>query len=104
MNNASPGNSSVLQFMGSAHWDDHIILPDYIQSIIGNARVRCAESNWRRQILWLEGQHTSDGRMDRQSTRTSLRLETMWSLMSPCAKRISGPKKFRSSPEKDFFN
>jgi hypothetical protein len=30
--------------------------------------------------------------------------ETMWSLTSPRAKRISGPKKFRSSPEKDFFN
>src|ERR1019366_6921659 len=43
--------------MGNAHWDDHIILPDYIQSIIGDARVHCAESNWRRQILWLEGQH-----------------------------------------------
>jgi hypothetical protein len=30
--------------------------------------------------------------------------ETMWSLASPRAKRISGPKKFRSSPKKDFFN
>jgi hypothetical protein len=28
----------------------------------------------------------------------------MWSLTSPRAKRISGPKKFRSSPKKDFFN
>jgi len=26
------------------------------------------------------------------------------SLTSPRAKRISGPKKFRSSPKKDFFN
>src|SRR3984893_2959252 len=30
--------------------------------------------------------------------------ETMWSLTSPRAKRISGPKKFRSPPRKDFFN
>jgi hypothetical protein len=30
--------------------------------------------------------------------------ETMWSLTSAPAKRISGPKKFRSSVEKDFFN
>jgi hypothetical protein len=28
----------------------------------------------------------------------------MWSLKSPRAKRISGPKKFHSSPKKDFFN
>lgn len=48
MNNASRGNSSCSS-MGNAHWDDHIILPDYVQSISGNARVRCAESNWRRQ-------------------------------------------------------
>jgi hypothetical protein len=30
--------------------------------------------------------------------------ETMLSLASPRAKRISGPKKFHSSPKKDFFN
>jgi hypothetical protein len=30
--------------------------------------------------------------------------ETMWSLTSPHTKRISGPKNFRSSAEKDFFN
>jgi|SRR6185436_3365445 hypothetical protein len=30
--------------------------------------------------------------------------ETMWSLTSPRAKRISGCKKFRSSPQKDFCN
>jgi hypothetical protein len=30
--------------------------------------------------------------------------ETIWSLTSPRAKRISGPKKFHSSPKKDFFN
>jgi len=29
--------------------------------------------------------------------------ETIWSLKSPRAKRINGPKKFRSSPKKDFF-
>jgi hypothetical protein len=34
----------------------------------------------------------------------SLLCETMWSRTSSRAKRISGPKKFRSSPEKDFFN
>jgi hypothetical protein len=34
----------------------------------------------------------------------SFLCETMWSLTSPRAKRISGPKKFRSSPKKDFFN
>jgi hypothetical protein len=28
----------------------------------------------------------------------------MWSLTSPREKRISGPWKFRSSPEKDFCN
>jgi hypothetical protein len=28
----------------------------------------------------------------------------MWSLTSPRAKRIDGPKKFRSSPKKGFFN
>src|SRR5450759_4299173 len=28
----------------------------------------------------------------------------MWSLTSPRAKRISGPKKFRSSAKEDFFN
>ena len=28
----------------------------------------------------------------------------MWSLTSPRAIRISGPKKFRSPPKKDFFN
>src|SRR5882724_4632371 len=36
--------------------------------------------------------------------RWSCFCETMWSLTSPRAKRISGPKKFRSSPQKDFFN
>ena len=30
--------------------------------------------------------------------------ETMWSLTSPLAKRISGSKKFRLSPQKDFFS
>ena len=30
--------------------------------------------------------------------------ETMWSLTSPPAKRISGPKKFRSSAKKGFCN
>jgi len=30
--------------------------------------------------------------------------ETMWSLISPRAKRISSPEKFWSSPQKDFFN
>src|SRR5258707_15603233 len=30
--------------------------------------------------------------------------ETIWSLTSPLAKRISGSKKFRSSPQKDFCN
>ena len=30
--------------------------------------------------------------------------ETMWSLTSPLAKRISGSKKFRLSPQKDFCN
>jgi hypothetical protein len=30
--------------------------------------------------------------------------KTMWSLTSPRAERISGPEKFRSSAEKDFFN
>src|ERR1035437_6476867 len=30
--------------------------------------------------------------------------KAMWSLTSRCAKRISGPKKFRSPPKKDFFN
>jgi hypothetical protein len=29
---------------------------------------------------------------------------SIWSLMSPRVKRISGSKKFRSSPQKDFFN
>ena len=29
---------------------------------------------------------------------------SIWPLTSPCAKRISGSKKFRSSPQKDFFN
>jgi hypothetical protein len=28
----------------------------------------------------------------------------MWSLISPRAKGISGPEKFSSSPQKDFFN
>jgi len=28
----------------------------------------------------------------------------MWSLISPRAKRISGSRNFRSSPQKDFFN
>jgi hypothetical protein len=28
----------------------------------------------------------------------------MWSLKSPRAKRICGPKKSHSSPKKDFFN
>jgi hypothetical protein len=30
--------------------------------------------------------------------------ETIWSLTSPCVKRISGFKTFRSSPQKDFCN
>jgi len=30
--------------------------------------------------------------------------ERMWSLASPLARRISGPRKFCSSPKKDFFN
>ena len=30
--------------------------------------------------------------------------ETIWSLTSPRVNRISGSKKFRSSPQKDFFN
>ena len=30
--------------------------------------------------------------------------EMMWSLVSPRTKRISGPEKFRSPPQKDFFN
>src|SRR5258707_10143297 len=30
--------------------------------------------------------------------------ETIWSLTSPLVKRISGSKKFRSSPQKDFCN
>jgi hypothetical protein len=30
--------------------------------------------------------------------------ESIWSLTSPRVKRISGSKKFRSSPQKDFFN
>jgi hypothetical protein len=29
---------------------------------------------------------------------------TMWSLISPRAKGISGPEEFWSSPQKDFFN
>jgi hypothetical protein len=34
----------------------------------------------------------------------SILCETMRSLTSPRAKRISGSKKFRASPKKDFFN
>jgi hypothetical protein len=30
--------------------------------------------------------------------------ETIWPLTLPRAKRISGSKNFRSSPQKDFFN
>jgi hypothetical protein len=30
--------------------------------------------------------------------------ETMWSLILPRAKGISGPEKFWSSPQEDFFN
>jgi hypothetical protein len=30
--------------------------------------------------------------------------ETIWSLTPPRPKRISGPKRFYSSPKKDFFN
>jgi hypothetical protein len=30
--------------------------------------------------------------------------ESIWSLTSPRSKRISSSKKFRSSPQKDFFN
>src|SRR4029434_10408297 len=30
--------------------------------------------------------------------------ESIWSLTSPRVKRISSSKKFRSSPQKDFFN
>ena len=30
--------------------------------------------------------------------------ESIWSLTSPRVRRISGSKKFRSSPQKDFFN
>src|SRR6478672_4334442 len=30
--------------------------------------------------------------------------ETMWSPISPRAKRVSGSEKFWSSPQKDFFN
>jgi hypothetical protein len=30
--------------------------------------------------------------------------KTMWSLTSPRAERISGPVKFRSPAEKEFFN
>jgi hypothetical protein len=36
--------------------------------------------------------------------RWSFLYETTWSPMSPRAKRISDPKNFRSSPQKDFFN
>jgi hypothetical protein len=46
-----------------------------------------------RKALW--GQYES---------RWSFWYETMWSLMSPRAKRISGPKKSRSSAKKDFCN
>src|SRR5947207_5309757 len=34
----------------------------------------------------------------------SILCETVWSLISPRAKRISGSKNFRSSPQKAFFN
>jgi hypothetical protein len=34
----------------------------------------------------------------------SILYETMWSLTSPRTKRIGGPKKFCSSPKKDFCN
>ena len=34
----------------------------------------------------------------------SFLCETIWSLTSPNSKRISGPKKFRSSAKKDPFN
>src|SRR5215470_4024912 len=34
----------------------------------------------------------------------SIWRETMWSLTSPRIKRISGPKNFRSTPQKDFCN
>src|SRR5665811_538239 len=40
----------------------------------------------------------------RYEDRWSFLCEMMWSLTSPRTKRISGLKKFRSSPEKDFFN
>jgi hypothetical protein len=39
----------------------------------------------------------------RYEGRWSFLRETMWSLTSPRAKRISGPKKFRSSPKKALF-
>ena len=34
----------------------------------------------------------------------SIMDETIWSLTSPLVKRISGSKKLRSSPQKDFCN
>jgi hypothetical protein len=34
----------------------------------------------------------------------SILAESIWSLTSPLVKRISGSKKFRSSPQKDFCN
>jgi hypothetical protein len=34
----------------------------------------------------------------------SFLFEAMWSLTPPLARHISGPRKFCSSPKKDFFN
>ena len=55
------------------------------KSIFG--RLHCCKAPWRRY----------DGPW-------SFLSETMWSLTSMRAKRIGGPKKFRPSGEKDFFN
>jgi hypothetical protein len=57
-----------------------------------------------RKSGFLAGATTAILRSAHAKLRGRFLCETMWSLILPRAKGISGPENFWSAPQKDFFN
>src|SRR5467141_990518 len=75
-----------------------LLLADFVAKVENRTTLKISRKLiFRRLCCCLAIKHRYEGPW-------SILDESIWSLTSPRVKRISGSKKFRSSPQKDFFN
>src|SRR6267378_4351758 len=100
---------STLQVVGTTRTYPNIDCAPATRSMSGSGRIVLQKSKIERDQKFRESRFfdvstAAKPRSADTMVRGRFLCERMWSLASPLARRISGPRKFCSSPKKDFFN